>query len=260
MNIFMRLKCILLMIIFNIRRKKSNLIESNNYMKCKKKGLHFMGSDLVSIKGTRNGLLILLEPNREFEEIRKTLQSKMESARGFFKGAKFSLSQGPHEIPVNQKDELENICRQYGLIPNTDKVAAIRPVRQENPAPKAKAVARAAAKPEIGEAALMVRRSLRSGQRITHEGHVIVLGDVNPGAEVISGGNVVVIGSCRGMVHAGAGGNRSAKIIAGRLRPTSLSIAEKRLAADSSKSMLNECQTVRLSGQNFVFEKYVPGR
>ncbi len=217
-----------------------------------------MGSDLVSIKGTRNGLLILLNPNRDYEEIRKTLMSKMESARGFFKGAKFSLSQGTVEIPVNQKDELENICRQYGLIPNTDKVAVIKPMHKEPPAPKV--VARAADKPEIGEAALMVRRSLRSGQRVTHDSHIIVLGDVNAGAEVISGGNVIVMGSCRGMVHAGAGGNRSAKVIARRLNPTSLSIADKRLSSEISKSITNECQTVRLSGQNFIFEKYVPGR
>lgn len=211
-----------------------------------------MSSDLVSIKGTRNGLLILLDPNRDYEEIRQTLMSKMESARGFFKGAKFSISQGSNEIPVNQKDELENICRQYGLIPNKDKAA---PVQKEG---KASEASRFSAKPEIGEAALMVRRSLRSGQRVTHEGHIIVLGDVNPGAEVISGGNVMVIGNCRGMVHAGAGGNRSAKVIARRLNPTSLSIAEKRLNPEISESLLNEYQTVRLSGQNFIFEKYMP--
>lgn len=216
-----------------------------------------MGSDLVSIKGTRNGLLILLDPSRDYEEIRKTLLSKMESARGFFKGAKFSLSQGHQEIPVNQKDELENICRQYGLIPNSDKAAPIRIVHKENPAPK---ITRVTAKPEIGEDALMVRRSLRSGQRITHEGHIVILGDIHPGAEVISGGNVLVIGSCRGMVHAGAGGNRSAKVIARRLNPTSLSIAEKRLSPETSKTMPKECQVAKLSGQNFIFEKYQPGR
>ncbi len=221
------------------------------------KGVAIMASDLVSIKGTRNGLLILLDPNRDYEEIRQTLRSKMESARGFFKGAKFSLSQGTNEIPVKQKNELENICRQYGLIPNTDKVAPVR-VRQKEK--KAAAASSSTAKPEIGEAALMVRRSLRSGQRVTNKGHIIVLGDVNPGAEVISGGNVMVIGSCRGMVHAGAGGNRSAKVIARRLNPTSLSIAGTRLSPEITKSMLNEYQTVRLSNQNFVFEKYTPGR
>ncbi len=216
-----------------------------------------MSSDLVSIKGTRNGLLILLDPNRDYEEIRLTLMSKMESARGFFKGAKFSISQGPNEIPIKQKDELENICRQYGLIPNTDKAAPVRTRHKER---KASEASRFSIKPEVGEAALMVRRSLRSGQRVTHEGHIIVLGDVNPGAEVISGGNVMVVGSCRGMVHAGAGGNRLAKVIARRLSPTSLSIAENKLSPEISRSMVNEYQTVRLSGQEFIFEKYMPGR
>ncbi|MDD4334902.1 MAG: septum site-determining protein MinC [Desulfotomaculaceae bacterium] len=216
-----------------------------------------MASDSVSIKGTRNGLLILLDPNRDYEEIRQTLMSKMESARGFFKGAKFSISQEPNEIPVKQKNELENICRQYGLIPNTDKAAPVRIVQKERKAPE---TSRFSAKPKMGEAALMVRRSLRSGQRVTNEGHIIVLGDVNPGAEVISGGNVMIIGSCRGMVHAGAGGNRSAKVIARRLNPTCLSIAENRFSPETAQSMLNEYQTVRLSGQNFIFEKYMPGR
>jgi septum site-determining protein MinC len=188
----------------------------------------------------------------------------MESARGFFKGAKFTLSQGHQEIPANQKDELESICQQYGLIPNTDKVASIKTsvitdLNTDISKPERKMTS-VSAQSDIGEAALMVRRSLRSGQRITHEGHIIVLGDIHPGAEVISGGNVLVIGSCRGMVHAGAGGNSSAKVIARRLDPTSLSIAGKRLSQELSKSMPNECQVVRLSGTNFVFEKLHTGR
>lgn len=223
-----------------------------------------MSSDIVSIKGTRNGLLIMLDPNHDYEEIRKTLLNKMESARGFFKGAKFTLSQGRQEIPVNQKDELERICQQYGLIPNTDKAASIKTnenTEYNNDISKpVRKTTHVSAQSDIGEAALMVRRSLRSGQRITHEGHIIVLGDIHPGAEVISGGNVLVIGSCRGMVHAGAGGNASAKVIARRLEPTSLSIAGKRLSQELSKTLPNECQVVRLSGSNFVFEKFQPGR
>lgn len=223
-----------------------------------------MSSDIVSIKGTRNGLLIILDPNHDYEDIKKTLLSKMESARGFFKGAKFTLSQGHQEIPVNQKDELESICQQYGLIPNTDKAASINinKIAEINTgiSKPGRKITHVSAQSDIGEAALLVKRSLRSGQRITHEGHIIVLGDIHPGAEVISGGNVLVIGSCRGMVHAGAGGNASAKIIARRLEPTSLSIAGKRLSQELSKTMPNKCQVVRLSGSNFVFEKLQTGR
>ncbi len=216
-----------------------------------------MASDLVCIKGTRNGLLILLDPNKDYDEIRQTLRTKMESARGFFKGAKFSLSQGPDEIPVKQKDELENICRQYGLIPSKEIAAPARIMWKERNAP---ASTRPAAKPEIGEAALMVGRSLRSGQSVVNDGHIVVLGDVNPGAEVVSGGDIMVIGSCRGTIHAGAWGNRSAKVIARRLSPTSLSIAGTRLSPEKTKPMQNQYFTVRLSGEDFIFEKYMPGR
>ncbi len=222
-----------------------------------------MSSDIVSIKGTRNGLLIIIDPNCDYEEIRKTLLRKMESARGFFKGAMFTLSQGHQEIPASQRDELESICQQYGLIPNTGKAASIKTneiteydTDISKPACKTTSVS---AQSDIGEAALLVRRSLRSGQRITHEGHIIVLGDIHPGAEVISNGNVLVIGSCRGMVHAGAGGNVLAKIIARRLEPISLSIAGNRLSQELSKTMPKECQVVRLSGTNFVFEKLQTG-
>lgn len=58
--------------------------------------------------------------------------------------------------------------------------------------------------------------SLRSGQKIEFEGSVVVLGDVNGGAEVIAGENIVILGTLRGLAHAGAKGNKKA-IIASNL-------------------------------------------
>ena len=84
-----------------------------------------MGREMVVFKGTRNGLVIVLDPNREYEEIRNTLLKKMESAKGFFKGAKFSFFNGQQAIPENQKSELENICRQFGLVPNAEEEQAV---------------------------------------------------------------------------------------------------------------------------------------
>jgi septum site-determining protein MinC len=75
--------------------------------------------------------------------------------------------------------------------------------------------------------ALLLRETLRSGRSIWHEGHVIVLGDVNPGAEVIATGHVVVWGRLRGLVHAGAGGDATAIICALDLSPTQLRIADQ---------------------------------
>jgi septum site-determining protein MinC len=83
----------------------------------------------------------------------------------------------------------------------------------------------AAALMAASETALVVTKTLRSGQAVRHDGDVILLGDVNPGAEVIAAGHIVVMGALRGLAHAGCTGNRSAFVAAVRLRPTQLRIA-----------------------------------
>ncbi|HHW08898.1 MAG TPA: septum site-determining protein MinC [Firmicutes bacterium] len=75
------------------------------------------------------------------------------------------------------------------------------------------------------EPALLLKRTLRSGQRIDFDGNVVVVGDVNPGAVITCTGDIVVIGTLRGVAHAGAGGNTKAQVVAFRLEPTQLRIA-----------------------------------
>ncbi len=72
---------------------------------------------------------------------------------------------------------------------------------------------------------LMIRRTLRSGQRVRFYGNVVVLGDVNPGAEITAGGDIIVMGWLRGLAHAGAEGDDRAVVSAFRLNPTQLRIA-----------------------------------
>ncbi|HZK19079.1 MAG TPA: septum site-determining protein MinC [Clostridia bacterium] len=72
---------------------------------------------------------------------------------------------------------------------------------------------------------ILVQRTLRSGQNFYFEGNVVILGDVNPGAEVVAKGDIIVMGVLRGVVHAGVEGNEQAQVIAFRLQPTQLRIA-----------------------------------
>lgn len=67
---------------------------------------------------------------------------------------------------------------------------------------------------------------LRSGQRIEFEGSIVMLGDVNGGAEIVAEGNIIVLGALRGFAHAGAKGNRSAFVVAEKIEPTQLRIAD----------------------------------
>ncbi|SHK71527.1 septum site-determining protein MinC [Desulforamulus aeronauticus] len=184
-------------------------------------------SEAVSIKGTRHGLLILLDKERDFEDIKQNLYKKMDSARGFFKGAEFAFYQEPEEN--EQKQALEQICMEYGLIHQPDIRTKIisNPSTTSSPetssVPQQNSIAASEEKSNQTDT-LLVKRSLRSGQKVHYPGHVVVLGDIHPGAEVVAYGNVLVMGSCRGVVHAGADGNKYARVVAHRLSPSQLRI------------------------------------
>jgi septum site-determining protein MinC len=75
--------------------------------------------------------------------------------------------------------------------------------------------------------ALYIPGTIRSGQRIVHDGPVVVFGDVNAGAEVFSESDVAVFGTLRGLAHAGCMGDERARIIAASLRAPQLRIATK---------------------------------
>ena len=69
--------------------------------------------------------------------------------------------------------------------------------------------------------------SIRSGQRLEFEGSIVIIGDVNDGAEVIAEDNIAILGSLRGMAHAGAKGNEKAIIAARIIEAPQISIASK---------------------------------
>lgn len=74
-------------------------------------------------------------------------------------------------------------------------------------------------------AVLYLRQTLRSGQTVSHAGHLVIVGDVNPGAEIIAEGDITVWGALRGIAHAGVGGNLEAQIRALKLQPIQIRIA-----------------------------------
>ncbi|MDX2271966.1 MAG: septum site-determining protein MinC [Cyanobacteriota bacterium] len=78
-----------------------------------------------------------------------------------------------------------------------------------------------------GDPPLYLRTTIRSGTEIRHTGSVFVLGDLNPGGEIIADGDIGIWGRCRGLTHAGASGDRQAVILALQLDPTQLRIADQ---------------------------------
>lgn len=188
-----------------------------------------MAKDLINIKGTRDGLVILYDPGREIEEIKENLKQKIEAARGFLRGARFTLHQ-TKPLDARHREELENICQQYGLIPSPDIRWPVQPgIRLTS-----KADVCLAARPvqkNIVEAddefdrAGMVFSSLRSGQQINCPGNLVLVGDVHPGARVLAHGDVIIMGKCLGDIYAGEPDRAEAVVIALKLTPNRLTIA-----------------------------------
>lgn len=181
-----------------------------------------MTREAICIKGTREGLAILLDCDREWEEIKRNLHNKMSVAGNFFRGARFAFF-GNKIIPQEKNTELVQICQQYGLVycqdvrwpPAAGRAAGNLAARE----PRSGSVTQS----EASGTASLHWQHLRSGQVLTSSGSLVLVGDVHPGAEIIAASSVVIWGKCRGCIRAGTR-DPLATVSALELRPSSLQI------------------------------------
>ena len=96
------------------------------------------------------------------------------------------------------------------------------------------------------------KSSLRSGQRLEFEGSIVILGDVNDGAEVIAEDNIIVLGSLRGMAHAGAKGNEKAIIAANIILSPQLRISSKILERDRKDIERESCTYAYINDDGII--------
>ncbi|MTI79467.1 MAG: septum site-determining protein MinC [Firmicutes bacterium] len=208
----------------------------------------------VNIKGTRSGLVILFDSEADYDEVKDYLHKKMSSAKGFFKGAKFTIENN-NTIPDNKKSEIEEICSQYGLVRTDEKIELPNLASRSNNDSTSQRGGRDSKTPP-GEQTLLIRRTLRSGHSIKYDGNVVIMGDVHAGAEIIAGGNVMVLGRLSGVVHAGASGDQDAKVVASKLCPTQLRIGSAIVTSPDDEPPHPE--VARLQKDQITVEKYIP--
>jgi septum site-determining protein MinC len=202
--------------------------------------------EAVNIKGTKNGLVIKINPDVALEEVKTDLRSKLEKSQGFFKGARFTL----YFTCGNQKDQykntLEDLCQKYGLVPSEQvswpPETRIKAESKSKPSDitipdKSMTIDNKALHSSDGEEVLLINRTLRSGQIIYSEKSIVIMGDLNPGAEVISARNIYIMGNCGGIVHAGSPDNSSAEVITLKYQPIVMRIGT--ITADNSLSINN---------------------
>ena len=203
-----------------------------------------LGKAPITIKGTQNGLTVYLAEDAEFVQILEALRDKLSESGSFFAGAKVTVQLGRRELSWMELSSLVGELEQAGLEVRVGG-SEIAPSKQTQPT----------VKPQ--EATRIVRGTLRSGQAVNFKGHVVVLGDVNPGAEVVASGDIIVLGACRGVCHAGSEGDSKSSVLALRLEPTQLRIAD--FIARSPDHEVHESgvpEVARMKNKTVVIETY----
>ena len=172
----------------------------------------------VIFKGTKDGITIIFDPEVPFPILCGQLERKVVEAGRFFDHVKTSMAFKGREFSAAEEEELIEIIRKHATMDITF-------IKTENE--EVKELSDLLAKEmTAGNLTKFHRGSLRNGQKIEFEGSVVVVGDVNPGAEIKAGGNVIVLGQIKGMVHAGCKGMTDAFVTAIFMAPIQLRIAD----------------------------------
>lgn len=190
----------------------------------------------IRIKGRPGGSFeIEIQGKSSYSDIKEDIRQKLSRNRGFFTGAGAKVAISGKEFSDAQKKDLRDMFdADYGIVNvsfgdedmpagNAGSEAARPPVRDESGDDRLTLVS----KSYFNAKSIFISHTLRSGQRVECEGDVVVLGDVNDGAEVIAGGSIAVMGAIRGLVHAGATGRNDVVVAAIALKPKQLRISGK---------------------------------
>jgi len=196
----------------------------------------------VTFKGSRQGLQLVLDDSVDFTVILENLKVKLESAVVFFtEGTTVEVPAKVRILTTEQQEDLTKLLAIYGLVFR-------KTTEQQIVATKANV--------EIEELqTLFVAKTLRGGQEVRHNGCVVIMGDVNPGAEVIAGGDIIIRGTCRGVVHAGAYGNIEATITANRLLASQIRIASLIARAPDHLDQPEYTEMASIKDGNVIIER-----
>jgi len=218
----------------------------------------------VSIKGTRDGLTITLGSG-DLPLLLEDLAQHLAAQGAFFRGGTVALHVGGRVMAAEDLSRFKDLLAQHEMIlrtvvathASTQQAARVLGLRLVDQEPKQEASAPLQARPSTphptdGSKGTLIHRLVRSGQVIRHTGHVVVIGDVNPGAEIIAGGDVVIWGKLQGTVHAGAMGNGLAVVCALELNPLQLRIGDLIARPDEGERPRNPCPEVAYVRDNMI--------
>ena len=191
----------------------------------------------VSINLRKNEIVIKLDDNATQREIVENLRRKLPELKKLYKDEKTPITVAGKVLKNREIDEIQELIKskidveiEFDM-PKTLGLSSIKKAFEKEIA--------------ISETKFH-RGSLRSGQKLESDGSLVILGDVNSGAEVMASDNIVVLGALRGLAHAGAKGNKQAIIAAGLLDTVQIRIANIVREIDRDEEPMHKQAYVRV--------------
>ena len=170
-----------------------------------------VSEQLVKIMGRADGISIYLDKDADFNILLDSFKQKIKDAKDFFADS---------SITINLKDRSLSEQEERVLLDILEKTAKVNIIFAKNDdflIDKKKS--------DNDNKVIFHKGGLRNGQSVRFAGSIVILGDANPGSEIIADGNIIVLGTVKGMVHAGANGDENAFVYALSLQPTQLRIS-----------------------------------
>ena len=198
----------------------------------------------VVIKANNFGLMIILDPEIEFDALCKAVEEKFKESEKFFGSADMAVAFEGRNLSADEEETIIETILDNSSI-NIVCTIDNDPVKEERFRKKLEQIA-------ISEDVSLTKIHkgyFRSGQMMEFDTGVVVIGDINPGAKVVAKGSIVVLGALKGEAEAGAGGNDDAFIIALDMAPIQLRIGSKiaRCADNSAFAGKTKCLSPKVA-------------
>ncbi|WP_066895574.1 septum site-determining protein MinC [Clostridium nigeriense] len=207
----------------------------------------------IQIRGTKEGINAAIDMDKfdSFQDMLDTLVKKLSVGKGFYKGASLKIETNLKLLKEDDILKLKDALFEKIQIKDCIFEDIKRLESNENKENKLfNGIYEGKTK--------FIKKTIRGGQQVKYYGNIVIIGDINHGAEVYAGGNIVVLGTIKGQVHAGVGGNKKAIISAFNLQPEILQIADIVTIAPDDGIKPSYPELAKIKDNIIVVEPYLP--
>lgn len=220
-----------------------------------------MSTSRIRFTGVDYGLLVRMAWEVPLPQLLVEIEEHIQKSPAFFADAKVFLEVDTRPVLQHEMEQLGVVLSRHGL--NLQGVVStasrVEGISRPQPVPEQPRVIA----PIINGTGAMVveHRTVRSGEKVASEGHLVIMGDVNPGAEVIAEHNIIVWGALKGTAYAGVPNHEDAVIAALHLSPIQLRIADYIARSPDARPVTAAVpELARIDQNEIVVESWERGR